>query len=574
MHNLKYGSLYCEWKRAVGVSGALCLSLLCWSPEVLAQEIRVTIDGETVQFQDLGPQQINGRTMVPVRGVLEKLGANVSYNAVTQAVTASTPTIDIQLTIGSRNAIVNTNPVMLDVPAQTINDHTFVPLRFLGEALGANIKWDADTRTVIITTHRQERRADNSDRDRRERLPTQPRSPEPIISSFSQTSSPWLRAGANLEATMDGTPGGQAMFRIPGVIEDEPMREVSAGHYVGTWQVPNDSRVRIKAAAVIGSLSLGTKVAPLIQAGQKISIDTIAPAVRDLAPGNLANSTDPRPTISAAFDDEGSGIDRDKVHLIVNGRDVTGIATVTRDFITNKPEVNLQSGMQQIELRVVDSAGNRSESHWAFNELARIEDGIKSVSDNIDHVLQPGDTIHAEMLASPHGRASISSGSIQNVPMREEQPGRYIVDYTIRRGDDISDRPLAFHLEAPDGEKFEQMSRHSVRIATGKPNPPVIISPGSREFPANPLVISGNSSRNTRVHVRVDYRNKVLGLFALQGTAADTIVRTDGNGNWQSEPINLGRILSNHGVEYTISAIAVNGAGESSEPTILKIHSQ
>jgi hypothetical protein len=76
------------------------------------------------------------------------------------------------------------------------------------------------------------------------------------------------------------------------------------------------------------------------------------------------------------------------------------------------------------------------------------------------------------------------------------------------------------------------------------------------------------------VHVRVDYVNKVLGVVALQGTAADLIVDADRNGNWQTAPINLVRILSNRGVEYTISATAVNGAGELSPTTVLKVHAQ
>lgn len=571
---MNYRSTLNNWKRSIMVASAIVVSVFCSPRAVLAQDIRVTIDGELVQFQGLGPQQISGRTLVPVRGVLEKLGANVSYNAATQGVVASTPTIDIQLTIGSKNAVVNSHPVTLDVPAQTINDHTFVPLRFLGEALGANIRWDADSRTVVIITKRGDHRKDDADRDHHDRVPPVPQGPAPVITSFSQASGIWLHGGGNVVATMDGTPAGQAMFSIPGVLEEAPMREVSPGHYVGTWQVPGDARLRVRSAAVIGSLTIGTKAAPLIQAGATVSIDTVPPIVRDQAPENMANLNDPRPSISAAFDDDGSGIDKDRVHLLINGRDVTGGSTVTRDFIIYKPDAPLQAGLQQIELRVVDAAGNLNDSRWAFTELSRVAYGIKSVSDNVGRVLQPGDSIHAEMVASAGGQVSFSSGTIQNVPMREDRPGHYVADYTIRRGDDTAGRPLVFHLVLPNGQKFEQMSPHSVRIATGKPAPPIITSPGPGRALSNPLVISGTTSRNTRVHVRVDYVNKVLGVVALQGTAADLIVDADRNGNWQTAPINLVRILSNRGVEYTISATAINGAGELSPTTVLKVHAQ
>ncbi|MCL2838318.1 MAG: copper amine oxidase N-terminal domain-containing protein [Oscillospiraceae bacterium] len=41
----------------------------------------------------------------------------------------------------------------MDVPAQIINDRTFVPLRFISEFFGATVEWDEDTQTVIITTN-------------------------------------------------------------------------------------------------------------------------------------------------------------------------------------------------------------------------------------------------------------------------------------------------------------------------------------------------------------------------------------------------------------------------------------
>ncbi len=558
--------------------GLLALTMLTPGIGAMAQQIMVTVDGEIVQFQGIGPQQINGRTMVPVRGVLEKLGADVHFNSATQTVTASTATIDIQLTIGSQRAIVNGRALMLDVPAQTINDHTFVPLRFLGESLGADLRWDADSRTVIIKTGRgqHQRNENGNDPPRRNNPPPvqPPAGPAPQIESFSQRSNKWMHAGDPLEVTLDGTPGGQASFRVPGLVDEVPMRETGSGHYTATWQVPNDKRLRTKAAAVIGSLTIGTRSAPLIQAGQLVSIDTVLPMVRDASPEDKSNLNDTRPSISAAFEDDGSGVDKESVRLTVNGRDVTGRATVTRDFITYRPETPLPAGMQQVELQVADMAGNVSRSRWAFMEQPRAEAGIKSVSDNVDHALLPGDTMRGDMVASPGGRAFFSIGPIQNVAMREQQPGHYAAEYTVKRGDDITDKPIVFHLETADGQRFEQSSRRMVRVTTGKPEPPIVTSPGANEVPGNPLVVAGKARPNARVQVRVIYRNRVLGVFALQGTAADITVIASRTGNWQTEPINMGRTLGSHGVEYTISAIAINAAGETSDATVVKFRTK
>ena len=78
---MKYQSTPPGLTRHAAVVAAVVFSLCVCSAGVRAQDIRVTIDGNQVEFQDIGPQQISGRTMVPVRGVLEKLGANVSYNS-------------------------------------------------------------------------------------------------------------------------------------------------------------------------------------------------------------------------------------------------------------------------------------------------------------------------------------------------------------------------------------------------------------------------------------------------------------------------------------------------------------
>lgn len=117
-----------------------------------AQDIHVFVDGDRVHFDEVGPQQMDGRVLVPVRGVLEMLGANVDWNPDTQRVTANNGDIDIVLHIGERRARVNNRDVMLDVPAQTIGGHTMVPLRFLSESLGAKVRWDGSERTVFIMT--------------------------------------------------------------------------------------------------------------------------------------------------------------------------------------------------------------------------------------------------------------------------------------------------------------------------------------------------------------------------------------------------------------------------------------
>ncbi|MBI3722236.1 MAG: hypothetical protein HY248_06750, partial [Fimbriimonas ginsengisoli] len=57
------------------------------SPRARADTIRVELNGDLVRFYGAQPREVDGRVMVPLRGVLEKMGAMVDWDARTQTVT-------------------------------------------------------------------------------------------------------------------------------------------------------------------------------------------------------------------------------------------------------------------------------------------------------------------------------------------------------------------------------------------------------------------------------------------------------------------------------------------------------
>lgn len=118
-----------------------------------AEPIRVMVNGEQVHFANAQPTQVAGRTMIPLRGVLERLGADrILWRPEQQAVVVSGQTGRMRLQIGSRTAVVDGQPVVLDVPPMILQNTTMVPLRFVSENLGARVDWLADTQTVYIAT--------------------------------------------------------------------------------------------------------------------------------------------------------------------------------------------------------------------------------------------------------------------------------------------------------------------------------------------------------------------------------------------------------------------------------------
>lgn len=111
--------------------------------------IRVELDGHPVVF-DVPPRIDNGRTLVPLRAIFEALGAEVNWDGAARKVIATRGTTVISLPVGAFTASVNGRPVTLDAPARIVDGRTLVPLRFVSEALGAQVSWDGTTQTVSI----------------------------------------------------------------------------------------------------------------------------------------------------------------------------------------------------------------------------------------------------------------------------------------------------------------------------------------------------------------------------------------------------------------------------------------
>ena len=109
-----------------------------------------TIDGKTVS-NDVAPKIVNDRTMLPIRFIAEALGAKVDWIEESQTVKITAENIDISLVIGEDFATVNGEKIDLDSPSFIENDRTYLPIRFVSEKLGADVKWDDATQTVSIT---------------------------------------------------------------------------------------------------------------------------------------------------------------------------------------------------------------------------------------------------------------------------------------------------------------------------------------------------------------------------------------------------------------------------------------
>lgn len=111
--------------------------------------ITVFLDEEEVVF-DVAPQIINGRTMVPLRAIFEKLGAVVEWNGETRTASAIKDSTIVRITIDEPYMTVNGEKTALDSPAAIVNSRTLVPLRAISSAFGCKVGWYGENREISL----------------------------------------------------------------------------------------------------------------------------------------------------------------------------------------------------------------------------------------------------------------------------------------------------------------------------------------------------------------------------------------------------------------------------------------
>ncbi|MDY2987832.1 MAG: copper amine oxidase N-terminal domain-containing protein [Peptoniphilus sp.] len=130
-----------------------CLALLIATP-VFAKDIKITLDGKEIK-SDVSAYIENSRTLVPIRFISEKLGYEVKWNDETRVVNILDKNKTIELKLDSKDIKVNGKDLKMDVAPVIKKDRTFVPLRFVAEHMGLKVDWDANSYTVILQTQNQ-----------------------------------------------------------------------------------------------------------------------------------------------------------------------------------------------------------------------------------------------------------------------------------------------------------------------------------------------------------------------------------------------------------------------------------
>lgn len=315
--------------------------------------ILTTLDGRTLNFDQPAIMQ-GGRVMVPLRGIFESLGADVLFDNSTRTIKATKGSRVVELTLGSSMARIDGKPTYLDVPADAVQGRTLVPLRFVSEALGADVRWNPALRTVSLSQV-------SADETPQASLPVTPA--QPRLDNVVHNGHRDMQGGERLVVTSSGDANAQVSFDLVGVARGVPMREVSPGRYEGEMAIP--SQLTVPRAPLVVHLRRGDQEVTQ-EARRPVSLAAAQEALLFPREGSLVTVS--RPDIRATLN---RPLQAGSARIFLDGQDVTSQAAVTplglnATSFQYQPAVDLGPGTHQVSLQAIDRNGEWLTKNWSF----------------------------------------------------------------------------------------------------------------------------------------------------------------------------------------------------------------
>jgi hypothetical protein len=541
-----------HWRRIATIAGSLVLA-----HAALAQNsngITVDVNGQQVSFNNAQPQMMGDRVMIPLRGVLEQLGANVSWDQASQKVMATGSGITITLHIGDHTAMVNGQAVNLDQPAMLSEGTTLVPLRFMSETFGASVQWDQNSQTVNIQSgaalnHSETTQTTAALQNAQTTQTAQPSTPL----KFHDDLEGWT-SNKSIHFVLDGTPGGQAIVILPGLSENIDMQESSAGHYEATWTPDASSPIAVQEGSAVAKLTLNG-LNYYSTTLNNLNIDNTPPTITVESPVADSVISGFMPEVRVRLFDSGSGVDAQSVAVKVNGNDVSSSAQVKGNTVTYDLPASLTPGQYSVSMSVSDKAGNVTHKDWAFSIT-----GTSATSDFV-HTgrdrLKPGDQIHFSLKAPPGSQVMVLLGEGRRINLSESSVGVFTGDYTVKPLDYFVGQAVTASITPQGASAYTIRATERLGISADLPASaiiPVISSPLASQTISDPLVVAGTAPPTSTVTIHVSYDRILDDHSNTHGEIADLTVEADSAGNFQSSPIHVHKWLADKNVVFHIRA--------------------
>ncbi|MDQ2818417.1 MAG: copper amine oxidase N-terminal domain-containing protein [Candidatus Eremiobacteraeota bacterium] len=393
----------------------VCLAALGACLILLGASPKVTIDGVALSVGST--QNVRGNTYVSLRSVGRALGADVSYDAKQRRATVTTVLRQLVLQIGNPLAEVNGNRQNLGLPALLVHGEVVLPLRAVTAAFGGTARYDGRTKEIAIVTDSS---ADAAPSNAHALAQMRTNTLQGTVASVAADQSPPL-----VQITADGVPYNVS---IP-----EQTRISFRDTHGGLTQEGHLAQVRPGDTLIVTLNSAGSLVSAAdIYSGYNGTIASVSGTNMVLNTGRVVIG-DARATSvtlnarSASFDQLKSG---DVVTVRADPRSgkVRDIVALTPGTIATSATTN-------------PPPGSRS------GESLRIQ----TVDDNDVRALREGQTLRVSAVGTTGARGWFDLGDfIVGNAMREVTPGRYEGEYVAAAGTNIVGTPIIVRLDKAD----------------------------------------------------------------------------------------------------------------------------
>lgn len=435
------------------LAGALWLL----SPAYAQPPLSVTVDGKPVDFGGSAPAQVGGRTLVPLRAIFEALGAQVEFSS--GIIRARRGDTNLQLQIGSSNASVNGAPRLLEVPAQSVFGRTLVPLRFVGEALGAGVQFNPGSGVIAITSPAGASGVLPN--------PNPPQSPYTAPSSATLVSGTLVRIDLSAPATITLAQNG-ALKIYPLGENPLALRQISlATSPSATPTRQNATQINLNALASGDAVRLSLDGAGRVT--QITSTPTVIAARLQFAGGNQLILDDERDTALTIGPNLRFVDAQGRVSNLASG--LTPGQTVAL-FISRDTKAIYQVSAYAPDFTPTGGAIIPDPLTGPTTLPNAQTPQIQLVSHTATAPLKANNRLVVTVRATPGLRASFSAGPrVQNVPLSEDpaRPGVYTATYTVKNGDDALETRVTARVLTAGNTEFLAQSEAPLTIDTVAP---------------------------------------------------------------------------------------------------------
>jgi hypothetical protein len=356
--------------------------------------------------------QVAGRTYVALRPVGEALGADIRFDAKRSQVTVTTVLRQIVFRIGDDHVVVNGAAKTIEAPPLQIGGRVMLPLRGLSDALAATLTMDPRTHDIVLGMRNG--------------------------GSISGMPTPPPMRSAN---TLEGT------VLSVSAAADVPSVDIDVNGLSYTITVPAQTKVQFRdthgTVASDGQLSQvkpgDTLIATLDPDGRVLSIADVFSGTS----GTIASVAGQSMVLTngkvIATDEHGTSVTLDGKPATMADLRAGNIVTVRSDPKTGKVrEVVAFTPGYQPQTSVATAGPSTGQAQSV---------GIASVTDNAAHPFHVGQSVNVAAEGTPGGTASFDlSNVILNTPMREVRPGHYEGSYVVQVGTNLVDAPILVTL--------------------------------------------------------------------------------------------------------------------------------